>query len=327
MKKINLGIVGVSGVVGQKFIEVLEEYGLLFDKVKFFASSKSKGKIIKFQTREITIEELEEGVFKDLDYVLFSAGSNVSKKWGIIAENEGAIVIDNSSAFRNDDDIPLIVSEINMEDYYLSKRKIIANPNCSTIQCVVVLNELKKLYNIDSVIYTTYQAISGAGKRAIDDYLNDSSNYFPLNIKKTCIPLIGDILDNNYTQEEIKMINETKKILHDKTIKFSSTCVSVPVLNSHAVSVIVKFKEKINIDDIKQKLSLSPSIVIMDDNNLNLFPSSIIANGNDLVYVGRLRIDLDNPNTLLFYCVSDNLRKGAASNAVQILRNLILKDQ
>ena len=327
MKKINLGIVGVSGVVGQKFIEVLEEYGLLFDKVKFFASSKSKGKIIKFQTREITIEELEEGVFKDLDYVLFSAGSNVSKKWGIIAENEGAIVIDNSSAFRNDDDIPLIVSEINMEDYYLSKRKIIANPNCSTIQCVVVLNELKKLYNIDSVIYTTYQAISGAGKRAIDDYLNDSSNYFPLNIKKTCIPLIGDILDNNYTQEEIKMINETKKILHDKTIKVSATCVRVPVLNSHAVSVIVKFKEKINIDDIKQKLSLSPSIVIMDDNNLNLFPSSIIANGNDLVYVGRLRIDLDNPNTLLFYCVSDNLRKGAASNAVQILRNLILKDQ
>ena len=327
MKKINLGIVGVSGVVGQKFIEVLEEYGLLFDKVKFFASSKSKGKIIKFQTREITIEELEEGVFKDLDYVLFSAGSNVSKKWGIIAENEGAIVIDNSSAFRNDDDIPLIVSEINMEDYYLSKRKIIANPNCSTIQCVVVLNELKKLYNIDSVIYTTYQAISGAGKRAIDDYLNDSSNYFPLNIKKTCIPLIGDILDNNYTQEEIKMINETKKILHDKTIKVSATCVRVPVLNSHAVSVIVKFKEKINIDDIKQKLSLSPSIVIMDDNNLNLFPSSLIANGNDLVYVGRLRIDLDNPNTLLFYCVSDNLRKGAASNAVQILRNLILKDQ
>ena len=327
MKKINLGIVGVSGVVGQKFIEVLEEYGLLFDKVKFFASSKSKGKIKKFQNREITIEELEEGVFKDLDYVLFSAGSNVSKKWGIIAENEGAIVIDNSSAFRNDDDIPLIVSEINMEDYYLSKRKIIANPNCSTIQCVVVLNELKKLYNIDSVIYTTYQAISGAGKRAIDDYLNDSSNYFPLNIKKTCIPLIGDILDNNYTQEEIKMINETKKILHDKTIKVSSTCVRVPVLNSHAVSVIVKFKEKINIDDIKQKLSLSPSIVIMDDNNLNLFPSSIIANGNDLVYVGRLRIDLDNPNTLLFYCVSDNLRKGAASNAVQILSNLILKDQ
>lgn len=327
MKKINLGIVGVSGVVGQKFIEVLEEYGLLFDKVKFFASSKSKGKIIKFQNREITIEELEEGVFKDLDYVLFSAGSNVSKKWGIIAENEGAIVIDNSSAFRNDDDIPLIVSEINMEDYYLSKRKIIANPNCSTIQCVVVLNELKKLYNIDSVIYTTYQAISGAGKRAIDDYLNDSSNYFPLNIKKTCIPLIGDILDNNYTQEEIKMINETKKILHDKTIKVSATCVRVPVLNSHAVSVIVKFKEKINIDDIKQKLSLSPSIVIMDDNNLNLFPSSLIANGNDLVYVGRLRIDLDNPNTLLFYCVSDNLRKGAASNAVQILRNLILKDQ
>lgn len=327
MKKINLGIVGVSGVVGQKFIEVLEEYGLLFDKVKFFASSKSKGKIKKFQNREITIEELKEGVFKDLDYVLFSAGSNVSKKWGIIAENEGAIVIDNSSAFRNDDDIPLIVSEINMEDYYLSKRKIIANPNCSTIQCVVVLNELKKLYKIDSVIYTTYQAISGAGKRAIDDYLNDTSNYFPLNIKKTCIPLIGDILDNNYTQEEIKMINETKKILHDKTIKVSATCVRVPVLNSHAVSVIVKFKEKINIDDIKQKLSLSPSIVIMDDNNLNLFPSSIIANGNDLVYVGRLRIDLDNPNTLLFYCVSDNLRKGAASNAVQILSNLILKDQ
>lgn len=327
MKRVNLGIVGVSGVVGNKFLEVIEEYGLLFNKVKFFASKKSAGKIIRFQNKDIVIEELKEGAFLDLDYVLFSAGSEVAKKWAVIAENEGCIVIDNSSAFRNDFDIPLIVSEINMDDYKKSKRKIIANPNCSTIQSIVVLNEINKINKIESIIYSTYQAISGAGKRGIDDYINETANFFPLNIRKTCIPIIGDLLTNNYTSEEIKMINETKKILHNDNLKVSATCVRVPVLNAHAVNVYLKLKNNIDLEAIKKQLSTCPSIVIMDDNQFNLFPSSLIANGNDLIYIGRMRVDLENPKAMWFYCVSDNLRKGAASNAVQILKNLILMDQ
>ena len=318
----NLGIVGVSGVVGSKFLEVLKEYNLEFDSYRFFASSKSKGKVISYLNKDIVIEELKEGCFKGLDYVLFSAGSEVSKVYCLEAEKEGCIVIDNSSAFRNDDDIPLIVSEINMEDFYNSKRKIIANPNCSTIQCAIVLDEINKVNVIKKVIYSTYQAVSGAGKKGIDDLLNIKKGFFPIDINKTCIPVIGDILDNNYTNEEIKMIKETKKILKNPSLLVSATCVRVPILNSHAVSVYLELENDIDLDLIKKELAKSSSIVIMDD--LGLFPSSLVANGNDLVFIGRIRIDLDNPKGLWFYCVSDNLRKGAASNAVQILRNIIL---
>ncbi len=327
MRKVSLGIVGVSGVVGSKFLEVLEEKNIEFSNIKFFASSKSKGKKIKFKNKEIEIEELKEGVFLDLDYALFSAGKDVALKWGLIAEKEGCVVIDNSSAFRNEDDIALIVSEINFDDYHLSKRKIIANPNCSTIQSVVVLNEIGKMYEIEKVIYSTYQAVSGAGKMAIDDLNNGTTNYFPLDINKTCIPVIGKISEFNYTDEELKMVNETKKILHNNDLKVISSCIRVPVLNCHAVNIYLKCKEKIDLDMIKQKLSLSPSIVILDDNNLNLFPSSLIAKDNDLVYVGRIKKDLDDETAMMIYCVSDNLRKGAASNAVEILLKLISMDQ
>lgn len=327
MEKVSLGIVGVTGVVGQKFLEVLEEYGLLFEKVKFFASKKSVGRKIKFQNKFIEVEELKEGCFLDLDYALFSAGSKVSSYWGLVAEKEGCIVIDNSSAFRNYDDIPLIVSEINMNDYYSSKRRIIANPNCSTIQSVVVLNEINKVNKLDEIIYSTYQAVSGAGKKGIDDLVNNTSNYFPLNINKTCIPIIGEIENNNYTNEEMKMINETKKILHNNNLKVTSTCVRVPIINCHAVAIYIRCLENIDVDLIKEKLALCPSLIILDDNDLNLFPNSLLALNNDYIYVGRIRLDLDNPKGMWIYCVSDNLRKGAASNAVQILRSLILMDQ
>ena len=326
MEKVSIGIVGVTGVVGQKFLEVLEEYGLLFNRIKFFASKKSVGKKIKFQNRMIEVEELKEGVFKDLDYVLFSAGSKIASYWGIIAEKEGCIVIDNSSAFRNHDDVPLIISEINMNDFSSSKRKIIANPNCSTIQSVVVLNEINKVHKIDEVIYSTYQAVSGAGKKGIDDLVNKTQNFFPLNINKTCLPIIGELENNNYTNEEIKMINETKKILHNNKLKVTSTCVRVPVLNCHAVAIYIRCMEEIDLDLVKEKLAICPSIIILDDINLNLFPNSLIALNNDYIYVGRIRKDLDNPKGMWIYCVSDNLRKGAASNAVQILRNLITED-
>ena len=318
----NLGIVGVSGVVGSKFLEVLKEYNLEFDNYRFFASSKSKGKVINYLGKEIVIEELKEGCFKGLDYVLFSAGSEVSKVYCLEAEKEGCIVIDNSSAFRNYEDIPLIVSEINMNDYYNSKRKIIANPNCSTIQCVVILNEINKVNKIKKVIYSTYQAVSGAGKKGVDDLLNIKKGFFPLDINNTCLPVIGDVLDNNYSSEEVKMIKETKKILNNPSLLVSATCVRVPILNSHAVSVYIELDNDVNLDLIKKELAKSSSIVIMDD--LGLYPSSLVANGNDLVFVGRMRVDLDNPKCMWFYCVSDNLRKGAASNAIQILKNIIL---
>lgn len=322
-----IGIVGVTGVVGNKFLLVLEEYGLIFDEIRLFASNKSKGKIIKFQNKDYFIDSLSEGCFKGLDYVLFSAGSKVSEKWCLEAEKEGCIVIDNSSAFRFYDDIPLIVSEINIDDFYSSNRRIIANPNCSTMQCIVVLDIINKINKLTKVYYSTYQAVSGAGKRAIDDLLNIKKGYFNIDINKTCIPIIGDILDNNYTNEEIKMIKETKKILKNNDLEVSATCVRVPVLNSHAVSVYIECKNDIDLDLIKKELAKSSSIVIMDDNDLGLYPNSIIANNNDLIYVGRIRKNLSNNKGMWFYCVSDNLRKGAASNAIQILRNLILKDQ
>ena len=327
MNRKNIGIVGATGLVGRKMLEVLEEYGLLFNKVKLFASKKSVGNILKFQNRDLIIEELKEGCFLELDYVLFSAGSEISKRWAIQAENEGCIVIDNSSAFRNNDDISLIVSSINMDDFFKSQRKIIANPNCSTIQSVVVLNEINKVNPLNKIIYSTYQSISGAGKKAIDDYENETSNYFPLNIKRTCIPLIGDILDNNYTTEEMKMIFETKKILHNNNLNISATCIRVPVIYCHGVNMYIECQNKIDINLIKKQLALCPDIVIMDDNQLNLFPSSLIAKDNDLVYVGRIRNDINNAYAMWIYCVSDNLRIGAASNSVKILKNLLLKDQ
>lgn len=324
--KNNLGIVGVSGVVGRKVLEVLEEYGLIFNKIKFFASSKSKGKIFKFQNKNIKIEELKEGCFLDLDYVIFSANSDVAKKWCIQAEKENCIVIDNSSAFRNDDDIPLIINSINIDDFKNSKRKIIANPNCSTIQSLIVLNEINKVNPLKKIIYSTYQSISGAGKRAIDDYYNENTNYFPFNIKKSCIPIIGNILENNYTSEEMKMINETKKILHNSNLEVTATCIRVPVLYCHGVNIYLECENILDLEKIKKQLAVCPQIVIMDNNQLNLFPNSLIAKNNDLVYVGRIRNDLNNPKAMWIYCVSDNLRIGAASNAVQILKSLILMD-
>lgn len=326
MKRKNIGIVGATGLVGRKMLEVLEEYGLLFNKVKVFASKKSVGNILHFQNKDLIIEELKEGCFLDLDYVLFSAGIEVSKRWAIQAEKENCIVIDNSSAFRNEIDIPLIVSSINMDDYYSSKRKIIANPNCSTIQSVIVLNEINKINPLEKVLYSTYQSISGAGKKAIDDYENNEVNYFPVNIKNTCIPLIGNILENNYTSEEMKMILETKKILHNQFLKVSASCIRVPVVFCHGVNIYIECKDEININEVKKQLALCPDIVIMDDNQLNLFPSSLIAKDNDLVYIGRIRLDMNNSKAMWVYCVSDNLRIGAASNSIKILKNLLLKD-
>jgi aspartate-semialdehyde dehydrogenase len=322
MSNINLGIVGVSGVVGSKFVEVLEEYGMLFNKVKFFASKKSVGKKVRFHDKEIIIEELQKGCFKGLDYVLYSAGSDVASIWGLEAEKEGAIVIDNSSAFRNDKDIPLIVSEINIDDFYSSKRRIIANPNCSTIQSVLPLKPLSDKFGLKRVVYTTYQAVSGSGQKGVEDLRRCKEGckpeFYPYDISNTCIPEIDSFLDDGYTKEEMKMVNETRKILHLDNLPVSATCIRVPVESCHGVMIQVELEKEFTIEEVKEALKEQKGIILYDDPKNHIYPNSIVAKDNDAVYVGRIRKDLSCKNGLLLYCVADNIRKGAAANAVQI---------
>ena len=325
MKKYNVAVVGATGVVGQMFLNVLAEYNFPIDNLYLFASERSEGKKVLFDGKEYVIKSLSEDSFKDVDIALFSAGASVSLKWAPIAEASGAIVIDNSKAFRMDDDCSLIVPEININDY-IGKRRIIANPNCSTIQSVIPLNALKK-YGLKRVIYTTYQAVSGSGSKGINDYYNtingEDENFYPYNISKTCIPQIDSFLDNGYTKEEIKMIEETKKILHLPNLAVTATCVRVPILYSHAVSVVVELEEEFNVDQIRKDFANQEGLVVLDDCLNGIYPTSIASNGNDMVYVGRIRKDLSNEKSLMFYCVADNIRKGAASNAVMIAKKII----
>ena len=325
MKKYNVAVVGVTGVVGQMFLKVLAEYDFPIKNLYLFASERSEGKKVLFDGKEYVIKSLSEDSFKDVDIALFSAGASVSLKWAPIAEASGAIVIDNSKAFRMDDDCSLIVPEININDY-IGKRRIIANPNCSTIQSVIPLNALKK-YGLKRVIYTTYQAVSGSGSKGINDYYNtingEDENFYPYNISKTCIPQIDSFLDNGYTKEEIKMIEETKKILHLPNLSVTATCVRVPILYSHAVSVVVELEEDFSIEQIREDFKNQEGLVLLDDCLKGIYPTSIASNGNDMVYVGRIRKDLSSEKSLMFYCVADNIRKGAASNAVMIAKKII----
>lgn len=325
MKKYNVAVVGATGVVGTTFLSVLEEYNFPIKNLHLFASEKSVGKEVLFKGEKHCIKSLSKDSFNDIDFALFSAGANVSLEWAPIAEEAGAIVIDNSKAFRMNDDCSLIVPEININDYK-EKRKIIANPNCSTIQSVIPLNALKK-YGINRVIYTTYQAVSGSGSKGINDYMNtingEKEKFYPYNISKTCIPQIDSFLDNGYTKEEIKMVEETKKILHLPNLMVTATCVRVPILFSHAVSVIVELEEEFELDKIREDFINQEGIVLLDNPMENIYPTAISSTGNDMVYVGRIRRDLSNPKALMFYCVADNIRKGAASNAVMIAKKII----
>ena len=330
MKKYNIALIGATGLVGRTFLKVLEEYDIPINNLFLYASNKSVGKKLTYKNKEYICRILDESSFKNIDFAVFCTSKEISNKYAEMFEKEGSIVIDNSSNFRMYKDIALIVPEINMEDFYNSKRKIIANPNCSTIQCVLALNALKKKYKIKRIIYNTYQSISGAGKAAIDDYYNcingNKNSYFPYNITKTCIPKIDEFINNRYTKEEMKMINETKKILHDESLLITSTCVRVPVLYSHFINILVEFDSIYNMNDIYKLLNEQEGIKIIDDIFNNIYPTSIYSNNNDFVYVGRIRKDLSNDKALLISTVSDNLRKGAASNVVQIIKKLITLD-
>lgn len=324
MKSYNIAIVGATGLVGSTFLKIIEEYNINVKSLKLFASENSKDKFITFRGIKYPVETLKKGCFKDIDFALFSAGGNISKIYGPQAVLEGAIVIDNSSAFRMDLDVPLVVPEVNMTDAY--QQKLIANPNCSTIQCVVPLKVLDEHYGIKSVEYNTYQAVSGAGMKGINDLkpIDDNEvNHFSYNIKETCIPQIDEFIEDGYTKEEHKMMNETRKILHRSDLLVSATCVRVPVLNSHAVTIKVVLKKDFNLEDIRNKLKSAKNIIVLDEPDKNIYPTSIVANGNDNIYVGRIRRDKVNEKAILLYVVSDNVRKGAASNTVQIMKGII----
>ena len=332
-EKYRLALVGATGVVGRITRKVLEEKNLPISKYKFFSSSRSAGKKISFDGFEYTIQELNEHSFDEgFDYAIFTAGGKVSEKYAPIAVQNNCTVIDNSSFFRMNEDVPLIVPEVNMDEAKNNKG-IIANPNCSTIQAVVALSPLDKKYGIKRVVYSTYQAVSGAGLKGIQDLESGIENYvvnskyelkkFPYSIFNNCLPHIDDFMEDGYTKEEHKMINETRKILNKPDLLVTATTVRVPVFNSHSESINVEFENNFDINELVNVLRQAPGIVVVDDVKNNIYPMAINSNDHDEVFVGRIRRDYSVKYGINMWVVADNTRKGAASNAVQILEQLI----
>ena len=341
MKNFKLAVVGATGVVGRIALKVLEEKHLPISEYVLFASKKSAGTKIEFLGKEYIVKELNESSFDEgFDFAIFSAGATTSKKYAPIAASKGCIVVDNSSAFRMEKDIPLVVPEVNPEEIK-NTHGIIANPNCSTIQAVVCLKPLDDKYKIKRIVYSTYQAVSGAGRDGIYDLENgiksfkessdiniaSSNKYelkkFPYPIFNNCLPHIDVFLDNGYTKEEMKMINETRKILGKPNLAITATTVRVPVINSHSESINVEFENNFDLDQVKSLLAHSQGITLVDDIKSQKYPIATSATGKDQVLVGRIRRDFSIPNGLNFWCVADNIRKGAASNAVQIIEKLL----
>ncbi|MDO5557591.1 MAG: aspartate-semialdehyde dehydrogenase [Clostridia bacterium] len=328
MKKNKLAIVGATGVVGRTVLKVLEERNLESFEYFLFSSKKSAGSKINFMKNDYTIMELSEDCFNEnFDYAIFCAGGEISKKYAPIAAKTGCVVIDNSSHFRMVTDIPLIVPEVNSND--IAKHKgIIANPNCSTIQAIVAIAPLHKKYNVKRIVYSTYQAVSGAGIKGIDDLKNGINGNsiltkFPHPIFNNCLPHIDTFLENGYTKEEEKMINETRKILNAPHLNITATCVRVPVFNSHSESINIEFERDFELLDLIDTLKHSKNITIYDDPDNNLYPLAATATGHDNVFIGRIRRDYSVPSGINLWVVADNIRKGAATNAVQILEKLL----
>lgn len=330
MKKFNVAVVGATGMVGGKFLEVLTERQLPVDNYYLFASAKSAGKKIDFMGKEHTVIELtKENVTAlkgKVDFALFSAGAGVSKEFAPIFAEIGAIVVDNSSQWRMYDDVPLVVPEVNPEDVKWN-HGIIANPNCSTIQAVVALKPLYDKFGIKRVVYSTYQAVSGAGIAGYND-LKDGINgvapkKFPRPIAYNMLPHIDVFMEDGYTKEEWKMIVETRKILHDQSLRVTATTVRVPVFYGHSESINVEFCKKCEKQDVVNALENFPGIVVMDDVKNNVYPTPLDAENHDEVFVGRIRMDESVDSGANLWVVADNIRKGAATNAVQIVELLI----
>ncbi|CEO35901.1 Aspartate-semialdehyde dehydrogenase [[Clostridium] sordellii] len=330
MKKVNVAIVGATGMVGRTFLKVLEERNFPIDNLYLFSSARSAGSKVEFKGKEYTVEELNENSFdRDIQIALFSAGGSISEKYAPIAASKGVVVVDNSSAWRMDENVPLVVPEVNPEDVKEHKG-IIANPNCSTIQAMVPLKPLNDKYNIKRIVYSTYQAVSGSGVKGTKD-LEDGikgleNKFYPHPIAYNCLPHIDVFMDNGYTKEEMKMINETMKILNDYDLKITATTVRVPVVNGHSESINVEFEKDFDIEELKALLANSQGLELVDDIENNVYPTAFELSGRDEVFVGRVRRDFSVDNGINMWVVADNIRKGAATNTVQIAELLLKYD-
>jgi aspartate-semialdehyde dehydrogenase len=336
MKEYNVAVVGATGAVGNEMVATLEQRKFPVKKLVLLASSRSVGKTVMYKGMDVDVQELKEDSFKDIQIGLFSAGGSISEKFGPIAAASGCVVIDNTNAWRMDPDVPLVVPEVNehaIKDY--TKKGIIANPNCSTIQMVVALKPLHDAAKIKRIVVSTYQAVSGTGKKAIYEleqqvlaiYNNKpiEKKVYPHQIAFNCLPQIDVFLDNGYTKEEMKMVRETKKILEDESIAVTATTVRVPVFYGHSESVNVEFEKDLTPDEARKILKKAPGVKVIDDPSKKLYPLAIDAAGRDETFVGRIRRDESIPHGLNMWVVADNIRKGAALNAVQIAEILIKK--
>jgi aspartate-semialdehyde dehydrogenase len=328
----NVAVVGATGAVGTMMIKVLEERNFPVKSIKLLASARSAGKKLTFKGTEVVVEELKESSFKGVDIALFSAGASVSRAFGPVAVSSGCVVVDNSSAFRMDPETPLVVPEVN--PHALKQHKgLISNPNCSTIQMVVALKPIRDAAGIKRIVVTTFQAVSGTGQRAIFELENQVKAWvkgepmprsvYPHQIAFNCLPHIGAFLDNAYTEEEMKMVNETRKIFEDPSIAVSATTVRVPVFYGHSESINVELKSPLSPEEARELLSKAEGVTVVDDPKNNLYPMPIHAAGQDKTLVGRIRKDLSVEHGLAMWVVADNIRKGAATNAVQIAELLI----
>lgn len=325
--KYKVAIVGSSGLVGRTVLKVLEERNFSNVVYTLFSSKNSAEKKIKFLGEDYIFCELDENSFNfHFDYAIFCAGGEVSKKYAPIAVSKGCIVIDNSSMFRMDKNVPLVVPEVNPEEIF-KNQGIIANPNCSTIQAILPLKALDDAYKIKRIVYSTYQAVSGSGRYGLDDLENksygDNLKKFPHPIYNNCLPHIDVFMEDGYTKEEHKMINETRKILNNPNLRITATAVRVPVTNCHGESINIELENDFDLYDVRMLLQNFPGIIVTDNLEKNQYPIATQVNGNDEVFVGRIRRDNSVPYGLNLWVVADNLRKGAATNAIQILEKLI----
>ena len=322
-----IGILGATGAVGRQMLDCLIEQEIPVDDLVLLASKKSAGQIIRFKDKDYEVKEVNHDSFKGLDVVLGASSNEVAKQYKDDIVKAGAVFIDNSSAFRMDDDVPLIVPEINGSD--VKKHKgVISNPNCSTIITLMAINAINKLSKVKVMIASTYQAVSGAGKGGIDELNNEINDIdykpsvFPYTIAYNCIPCIGSLKDNLYTSEEIKMENEGKKILHNDDLRVTCTCVRVPVLRSHCISVSLKCERPLSVTEVRETLSKEAGLILYDDVLDNKYPMPLVTSNQDKVYVGRIREDRVLEGGISLFCSGDQIRKGAASNAVQIIKCL-----
>lgn len=333
MKKYNVAVVGATGMVGQEMLKVLEERKFPVNKILPLASSRTAGTKVEFNGQEVMVQELKEDSFKDIQIALFSAGASVSEKFAPLAAKAGAVVVDNTSFFRMDPQVPLVVPEINAKEIANRPKGIIANPNCSTAQMVVALKPIYDTVGIKRLVISTYQAVSGTGKEAVDELQQQvidilqlkpvKPKVYPHQIAFNVLPHIDSFLDNGYTKEEMKMINETRKIFGDQSIQVTATTCRVPVFHSHSECINVETKKKITAEEVRNLLAKAENVIVQDDPKKNIYPLAINAAGKNDTFVGRIREDLSIPNGIEMFIVSDNLRKGAAFNAVQIAEEVI----